>query len=189
MNDLSIGFLLIISPEDGLSLAIYRKRVVFFIFFLYVISVTVGFSLINPFSSIGSNLVINLSFTLLWLFILSAFLHFSCEIIGGSGNCIKLFLSLIISLFPMFFITPFALISKVYGHFFLGSAFCFLWVFYLQAKFAKKLYSLSTGKIILAFILPSIFFFFVFFLLFFGIGIIGMGIGELGRIQQNLFFL
>lgn len=161
MNELNIFFLLITSPSDAIFLGLYKKRIAFFIFIFSIISISVGFSLMSPCFSFKNNLILNLGSFLFWLFISSAILHLSCEIIGGRGDCKKLFLSLSISLFPLIFIPALALLSKVYNPFVLGVIFCFLWVFSLELLFVKKLYSLSMLKTFLAFILPLLFFFFL----------------------------
>ncbi|MEW6680064.1 MAG: hypothetical protein AB1297_03435 [bacterium] len=165
MNDLSIGFLLITSPLDGLSLCLYRKRIPIFILLLSSLSTSVGFSLIFSFHL---NMMIFLSLFLFWIFFKSAILHISCEIVGGCGDVKRLFLSLATSLFPLIFFTPFVIVGKVFPISFLGIILIFLWVFILKIKFIKNLYSLSFGKTILAISFPSIIFSFLLFILFLG---------------------
>ncbi|MEW6102202.1 MAG: hypothetical protein AB1630_00035 [bacterium] len=165
MNDLNIGFLLITSPLDGLSLCFYRKRIPIFILLLSSISTSVGFSIIFSFHF---NMMIFLSLFVLWLFFQSAILHISCETIGGYGNVKKLFLSLSISLFPLIFFTPFAIIGRAFPISFLGIILIFLWVFILKVKFIKNIYFLSLAKTILAISFPSIIFLLSLFILFLG---------------------
>jgi hypothetical protein len=183
LNKFQIGWLLITSPERGLSEIASRreKSIALFVLLVATASITVSSALASSsfapshISTLPFDFVANLTLFLLWLFVASAFLHLCASLLGGSGDVKGLSLGLSASLFPFCFATPCSLISMGLGHPALIGTLSLIglacWIFWLQVILVKKVYNISLTASILSFLIPFLFFYLAgFILLFSGIG-------------------
>ena len=150
------------NPKEAIELIIVEKPVslslvVFIISNLcFVTSNLVSLSLGR--NSIIFQLIVVVFFNLIFILIATCWFHFIAELLRGRGAVITLFSLLNFSLLPAVILVPASIISKFTGVWILyfSIIIVFFWIDYIMFISIKKLYDISSLKVSIVMISPTI---------------------------------